>query len=180
MTSLKAIKAFCCSSCCETSQQARKCPAINCKLYTFRLGRNPNRAGVGNFNSPVKNSLTRRDSKTNAQKVGNFTSEESDAEKPRLVQAPLPTIRRYCLDCCLGQAVEVAACPVTNCALHPFRFGTNPARAGGGKSKTPASATVSERRVQGVDKTINRREKIVDPHLQEPVSSAEAKEEAHG
>ena len=47
---------------------------------------------------------------------------------------PMKAIRAKCLDCCCGQANEVKLCPVESCALWPFRFGHNPARAGiGGK-----------------------------------------------
>ena len=37
------------------------------------------------------------------------------------------------MDCCAGQANEVRQCPCTDCTLHPYRFGKNPALAGKGK-----------------------------------------------
>ena len=40
----------------------------------------------------------------------------------------LRAIRRKCLDCSGGSAAEVADCLVRNCALYPFRLGTNPWR----------------------------------------------------
>ena len=43
---------------------------------------------------------------------------------------PMKAIRAKCLDCCCGQVNEVRRCPVNACALHPFRFGKNPNRAG--------------------------------------------------
>ena len=46
---------------------------------------------------------------------------------------PLKAIRGKCLDCCAGQANEVRQCPCTDCTLHPYRFGKNPALAGKGK-----------------------------------------------
>ena len=33
-------------------------------------------------------------------------------------------IRKYCLDCCYGQAAEVRRCPCSKCALYPYRFGS--------------------------------------------------------
>lgn len=43
--------------------------------------------------------------------------------------SPLKAIRKHCLDCGEGSANEVKLCPVTRCALYPFRFGKNPYRA---------------------------------------------------
>lgn len=45
------------------------------------------------------------------------------------LQNPVKAIRAKCLDCCADQAEEVKLCPVSNCPLHPFRFGKNPFRA---------------------------------------------------
>jgi len=39
--------------------------------------------------------------------------------------SPLKAIRAKCLDCSFN-AKEVRLCTVTECALHPFRFGKNP------------------------------------------------------
>lgn len=41
----------------------------------------------------------------------------------------LKAIRAKCLDCSGGMASEVRDCLVRNCALYPFRMGTNPWRA---------------------------------------------------
>jgi hypothetical protein len=43
-------------------------------------------------------------------------------------QNPLRAIRAKCLDCCCGSAAEVRKCVATDCALWPFRLGTNPFR----------------------------------------------------
>jgi hypothetical protein len=40
--------------------------------------------------------------------------------------AILQAIRHKCLDCSCYQPVEVRECPVTRCALWPYRFGTDP------------------------------------------------------
>lgn len=42
---------------------------------------------------------------------------------------PVKAIRAKCLDCCCNQVKEVELCEMTDCALHPFRFGKNPYRA---------------------------------------------------
>ena len=44
-------------------------------------------------------------------------------------QNPVKAIRAKCLDCCCGSSAEVKRCPCEDCALHPFRFGSNPYRA---------------------------------------------------
>ena len=41
---------------------------------------------------------------------------------------PVKAIKEKCLDCCCGQKKEVEECPMTDCALHPFRLGKNPYR----------------------------------------------------
>ena len=51
---------------------------------------------------------------------------------------PLRAIRAKCLDCCCGQVAEVRRCPSKSCALWPYRFGKNPARAGIGGRASPA------------------------------------------
>ena len=44
--------------------------------------------------------------------------------------SPLKAIRMKCLDCSCGQPGEVRECLITDCALHPYRFGHNPGRKG--------------------------------------------------
>jgi len=39
---------------------------------------------------------------------------------------PLTAIRAKCLDCSADQPAEVKHCPITDCPLHPFRFGKLP------------------------------------------------------
>ena len=43
---------------------------------------------------------------------------------------PLKAIRAKCLDCSGGSAHEVRGCHISDCSLHPYRFGKNPKRAG--------------------------------------------------
>jgi hypothetical protein len=40
----------------------------------------------------------------------------------------LKAIRGKCLDCCCGNSAEVRKCVAADCALWPFRLGTNPFR----------------------------------------------------
>lgn len=41
---------------------------------------------------------------------------------------PVKAIRLKCLDCSGGSVAEVEKCPLKDCALYPFRFGSNPFR----------------------------------------------------
>lgn len=41
---------------------------------------------------------------------------------------PVKAIRAKCLDCSCDSIEEVKNCPITSCALYPFRFGKNPYR----------------------------------------------------
>lgn len=43
-------------------------------------------------------------------------------------KSPLKAIRDKCYDCSCGSSTEIKLCPITNCALYPFRFGKNPYR----------------------------------------------------
>ena len=40
--------------------------------------------------------------------------------------SPLKAIRANCLDCAGDSAANVRDCELTDCFLHPFRFGKNP------------------------------------------------------
>lgn len=41
---------------------------------------------------------------------------------------PIKRIREYCIQCVADQPREVELCPITDCPLYDFRFGTNPYR----------------------------------------------------
>lgn len=41
---------------------------------------------------------------------------------------PVKAIRKNCLACSGGSAVEVKECPMNTCPLYPFRFGKSPGR----------------------------------------------------
>lgn len=47
MTPLKAIRAKCLDCVCDQPKEVRLCPCTDCPLYPFRMGNNPNRAGIG-------------------------------------------------------------------------------------------------------------------------------------
>ena len=38
---LKAIKAKCLDCCCDNKNEVKECPAQDCDLWPFRLGKNP-------------------------------------------------------------------------------------------------------------------------------------------
>lgn len=40
--------------------------------------------------------------------------------------SPIKAIRKYCLQCGDGTRIEVEKCHITNCPLHPYRFGIMP------------------------------------------------------
>lgn len=48
------------------------------------------------------------------------------AGKPRISRGD--AIREKCLDCCVGSPSEVRRCAMVDCALWPFRMGTDPYR----------------------------------------------------
>ena len=44
-------------------------------------------------------------------------------------KTPIQSIREKCLDCCCGSHKEIRLCPVTDCALYPYRMGRRPDQA---------------------------------------------------
>lgn len=48
VTTLKAIRLKCLDCCCGSATEVKLCPAQACALWPFRLGKNPNRKGMGN------------------------------------------------------------------------------------------------------------------------------------
>ena len=45
LTPVKAIRAYCLNCCCESETEVKLCPAMDCQLWPFRMGKNPNRKG---------------------------------------------------------------------------------------------------------------------------------------
>lgn len=56
---------------------------------------------------------------------------------------PVKAIREKCLDCCGGSKAEIRKCVSTDCAIWPFRMGTNPFR-----KKAVLTAEEKKRRAQ--------------------------------
>lgn len=46
-TPLKAIRLNCLACCCQQPVEVKLCVIPDCPLYPFRLGKNPNRKGIG-------------------------------------------------------------------------------------------------------------------------------------
>ena len=44
---LRAIRAKCLECSCNNSAEVRECVIPDCALYAFRMGKNPNRKGIG-------------------------------------------------------------------------------------------------------------------------------------
>jgi hypothetical protein len=59
--------------------------------------------------------------------------------------SPLRALRARCLDCCGGQANEVAACPVGECPSWPFRMATNPWRKPASEARRASARRTMER-----------------------------------
>lgn len=43
---LKAIRAKCLDCMCDQPAEVRLCPCVDCPLYPYRMGHNPNRKGI--------------------------------------------------------------------------------------------------------------------------------------
>jgi hypothetical protein len=70
---LKAIRLKCLDCCCGSAHEVKLCTAEKCPLYLFRLGKNPNRTGVGgNGYFRAKQSGSTSDSAANALSEGTY------------------------------------------------------------------------------------------------------------
>ena len=49
LSPMKAIRAKCLECCAGQPKEVRACECDNCALHPFRLGKNPNRQGIGNL-----------------------------------------------------------------------------------------------------------------------------------
>ena len=76
-TPLKAIRLKCLDCCCGSAHEVKMCPVKNCPLHLFRLGKNPNRAGIGdNSHFEPGKAHTTHDSEANAHSEGIYIPEE--------------------------------------------------------------------------------------------------------
>ena len=69
----------------------------------------------------IKSKKKKARSTVNAKEVIASIKEE-DYE----IKSPIKAIRANCIDCCGGSVNEVKLCQLTDCPMHPFRFGKNP------------------------------------------------------
>ena len=56
LTPIKAIRKSC-INCAGSMGEVRKCPATSCPLYPYRMGRNPNRRGIGGLGAKPPENL---------------------------------------------------------------------------------------------------------------------------
>lgn len=47
LTPVKAIRSHCLDCMGHSFAEVRKCPAGNCPFFIYRMGKNPNRKGIG-------------------------------------------------------------------------------------------------------------------------------------
>jgi len=64
------------------------------------------------------------------------------------VLRPLKAMRAKCVDCCAGQVKEIRVCPITGCALWPYRMGKRPTAENGSPTveDQPLAIEVIEKR----------------------------------
>jgi hypothetical protein len=56
-------------------------------------------------------------------------------------------MRQFCLECVGGSKKAVGDCETSDCLIHPFRFGKNPARTGKGQSAARMASLRSKKQV---------------------------------
>lgn len=57
-TPLNAIRAKCLDCSAGSASEVKTCPITTCPLYPYRLGKNPNREGIGNLRAVFPNSAS--------------------------------------------------------------------------------------------------------------------------
>lgn len=115
---LKAVRRHCLDCCNGSAKEVELCPAKRCPLWTMRFGRRPDPAEYIDDPTklyPLEVPIT----------LGEFAAKG---------MSTLAAIRRRCIDCSGGSAIEAGSCSFKDCDLYPFRFGRNPNRAGIGSS----------------------------------------------
>ena len=53
----------------------------------------------------------------------------------KVTLTPVKAIRLKCMECSNFQYSEISNCPIADCALFPYRLGTNPTMQGRNKNK---------------------------------------------
>lgn len=108
---LRALRRYClwCSN--GSANEVRLCTAKRCPLWTFRLGHRPtpeDKATVADVKLyPLERPLRGHEFHDNGGTA-------------------LRAIRRRCIDCSGGSAIDASGCTAADCNLHPFRGGKNP------------------------------------------------------
>ena len=117
LTPIGAIKIYCIECKGGDKTEVKKCEHLDCILYPYRTGKNPNRKGLGGaiatFNS-------------NFQKSAVEMAKITQTDHVSRVLSPLLSIRKDCLDCMGGQYKLINECDDSGCAFHTFRFGKKP------------------------------------------------------
>ena len=111
---LKAVRRHCLWCCNGSTNEVALCPARRCPLWAMRMGKRPDPADYIDDQTklyPLEMPMT----------LGEFAAKG---------MSTLQAIRRRCIDCSGGSAIEAGTCSVRICDLHPFRFGRNPNRTG--------------------------------------------------
>lgn len=75
----------------------------------------------GGWIDPRESPADREEGETEQQ-----AGDRIEAKYKARATSPLRAIRAFCVICVGCYPREVAKCTATNCALHPFRYGTNP------------------------------------------------------
>jgi len=72
LSPLKAIRFKCLECCCNNAAEVKRCHITDCTLWPFRMGKNPNRAGIGSKNMAFLRSRlgSRSDPATISPRVG--------------------------------------------------------------------------------------------------------------
>lgn len=72
LTPIKAIRAKCLDCCCGNTAEVRRCPAVNCTLHPYRMGKRPKQDG----NTPEA------ENDTDPQENPHFHTAEIQRESP--------------------------------------------------------------------------------------------------
>ena len=78
---------------------------------------------------------------------------------PKKRKNPVKAIREFCIECMGGQAHLVKNCTTEVCALHDFRMGKNPFRAGPSEEQREESRKRALKNFHGVNGHVSTTEK---------------------
>ncbi|MFZ1081962.1 MAG: hypothetical protein WAO19_08550 [Candidatus Kryptoniota bacterium] len=76
LSPLKSIRLKCLECSNDSTSEVRNCVITDCPLYEFRLGKNPNRKGVGNHTRHTRFAeKSRREMRAEGQRIDSNSSE---------------------------------------------------------------------------------------------------------